>query len=548
MKTSTPVAESSQTQDLIELCLGLAANPELLTELLEKAEIRIEDMHHAEDGFFAGVEAEEPEFYHEFRPQIERVEDAFNAYGDALERILTKSFDADEVAQALAQASRGLRVSMAAYEEAYLSKGPSGYPVVNLFENIAQGVTEGRISPAAWAAACARYKAYYAGALREIEESRARQKPGVTERKAALAVILEGLSEFEKLSGGEEDFPSILARFAAAHTDLDRAFDSYHRQEFAQGPAQGPNINWLVKATKGVLDGTYQPAVLESMAQALLDITQQNLADLKAMSRDKSDSAVLNEELERMLAAVTDIEDVLLFLLDYADGRSTNREQVLVAIDDLIESGDALMESARFVAQIGQVTCVQCQTSQDKGVKTCVSCGALLPQQPDQGVYDVSTSSSFQLLEGDPTDLNREEVMTDVMHALFEACEAFMKGTLPVAELTTRVGENLHEVERAQRRLDQLRTPVLPQEASPQDQETAQDFIDLAEDALILLSQGVAECRQGLSTIQESALVDDLETLRSGMRRYFEGTQKMWQVRRLERDFDDYLGTEESSE
>ena len=537
------MSESPQTQELIELCLAL---PESLPTLRKKAEVRLEETHQAADTFFAQVDAQKPEFYQEFRPHLERIEKAFRAYADALETILDDTFEGSKVARILAKASRDLKVGMASYEEAFLSRGPSSYPVVNLFRNVAQALADGRVTKEIWLATCARYQKYYSSALVEIEKSRAQDRPGLPERKSALGTILTILTELEVLQA--EELEPLLSRLSAGHADLDKAFDIYHRHEFAEGPTRAPKINWLIKAAQGVLSGTYKPQVLESLAQELLDITQVNLAELKAMSRNKLDSAVLTEELERMVEAVEEIEDVLIFFLDYCQGAKCDDKKVQEAIEDLIESGDALAESTKIVAEVqeraGKVTCVQCQAVQEKGAKSCVACGAMLPQLPEEGVY-AHASSSFQVLEGNPEDVDRDEIMTDVMQELFEACEAFMKGRLTFETLAPQLDESLLGVDKAQAELHRMQVPSAPQEASHQEQDLAEEFIDLADDALVLLSQGVEECRQGVLLIRRGAESEDLETLRSGMRQYYEGTQKMWQVRRLEKQFTDYLEQDE---
>ncbi len=545
MTPRSPSSESPQTQELIKLCLSLSEHPENLAALKEKTEVRLEEMHRAEDAFFAGVESKDPEFYQDFRPHIDQVEEEFRAYGNALEMILDETFDPQQAAQSLATASRGLRVSMGCYEEAFLSQGSSRFPVLNLFRNVFSAVSAGSMPRPVWLATCSRYRAYYSGAVEEIEKSQAAGRPGVPERKAALVSVvmcLDELQVLEEVTGLEP----ILTRLTSAHEDLDQAFDTYHRHEFSEGPTGAPKINWLVKAAQGVLSGSYDPEVLESMAQELLDITQQNLVELKAMSRNKLDSAVLTEELERMIEAVEDIEDTLIFLLEYAQGAKCDKKQVNEAIEDLMESGDALVESIQLVKEVHQrathVTCVQCQTLQEKGAKSCVACGAILPQLPQEGTY--STTSSFQVLEGDPADLSRDEVMTDVMHELFQACEAFMGGKQTFQDLSPRLDASLKEVEKAQATLHRLQSPVMPDETTPPDQELAANFIDLAEDALILLSQGTAECQNGLLTMRNGAQLDDLEALRAGMRQYFEGTQKMLQVKRLDKKFSEYLEVE----
>ena len=539
MSSDRPLASSPQTQEIVDMCLALSAQPQTKVDLQYKAQDRLEEMQKVEDGFFAGVDAQGPEFYQKLRPQIEKVEDRFRAYGDALEALLEESFDAVTLARELANASRGMRVAMSAYEEAYLSEGPDRYPVVNLFRNVITGVLSGRMAPELQGASCDRYQAFYRAAVKEIEDSKAGERPGIDERKQSYLAILEVIEELRQVTEPDSLDP-LLSRLSEAHQTLENVFDTFHRQELTEGPSQSSNINALVKAAEGVLEGTYKPAILEAMAQSLLDLTQENLSSMKNLARNKIESEVVGEELERMIEAIEEIEDALVFLLDFAQGASKNREEAREAIEDLIDSGDALVESSRIVEDLQKVTCIHCQTKQEKGSRTCISCGAILPQQADEASFGPS-DSTFQVLEGDPTDLNRDEVMTDVMQELLQACDGFMDGSVKAADLRAVIARHSGFAKQAQDKLDAMATPAVPQDVSATDRAVAEDFVGLAEDALGLLTEGIQQCLHGLASMDQAVVADDLETLRSGMREYYEGQQRMWQVRRLERQLDDYI-------
>ncbi len=539
MTISRPLASSPQTQEIVDLLLVLADNPQRKNELQNKAGDRLEEMQRVEDGFFAGVDAQGAEFYQKLRTHIDKVEDQFRAYGDALEAVLEENFDAVSLAHELAEASQGMRAAMAAYEEAYLSDGPDRYPVVNLFRNVIEGVVGGRMAYTLQSATCDRFQVFYSTAVKELEESKAGERPGIDERKQAYLNILAVVQELREVTTLDTLEP-LLNRLSEAHALLENVFDTFHRQELAEGPSQSANINALVKAAEGVLEGLYQPSILEAMAQSLLDLTQQNLDSMKNLARNKIESEVVSEELERMIEAVEEIEDTLNFLLDFAQGSVKNVKEVREAIEDLIDSGNALVESSQIVEDLQKVACIQCQMKQEKGSRTCVACGALLPQQAEAQSYG-SADSTFQVLEGDPTDLNRDEVMTDVMQELFQACDGFMNGQAKASLLRETIARHLGFARQAQQKLDTLRTPAIPTDMSSEDHAVAEDFVGLAEDALDQLTEGIEQCLSGLSTMDHAVADDDLETLRSGMREYYEGQQRMWQVRRLERQLDDYI-------
>lgn len=540
MNSNRPLASSPQTQEIVDLCLRVAEEPNLRSELQDKAQDRLDEMQRVEDAFFAGVDAQGAEFYQSLRTSIERVEEQFRAYGDALEALLEDDVDTASVAFELAEASQGMRASMGAYEEAYLSRGPDRYPVVNLFRNVIEGVLDGKMAQNLQTATCDRFQTFYAAAVKEIEESKAGERPGIDERKQAYLTILSVIEELRGVTELDKLEP-LLGRLSEAHATLENVFDTFHRQELAEGPSQSANINALVKAAEGVLKGDFEPSVLEAMAQSLLDLTQQNLASMKNLGRNKIESEVVSEELERMIEAVEEIEDALTFLLDFSQGVTKNVKEAREAIEDLIDSGDALVESSTIVEDLQKVTCIQCQTKQEKGSRVCVACGAVLPQQAGDQNFGAA-DSTFQVLEGvTADDLDRDEVMTDVMQELFQACEDFINGQVKAAALQEIIARHLILAQQAQQKLDALRTPSIPTDATPEDRDVAEDFVGLAEDALDLLTQGIEQCLSGLSAMKKAAPVDDLETLRSGMREYYEGQQRMWQVRRLERQLDDYI-------
>ena len=135
----TPRSVSPETQSLIERCLAISeGNAEGHRELLNETETRLEQMNEAMDGFFAQMDEQGPEFYQNFRHHFEGIEAAFQAYGQALEAILAsgegQEVDFFQIACAPANASAGLRVGMAMYEEDYLSRGPSQFPIINLLD------------------------------------------------------------------------------------------------------------------------------------------------------------------------------------------------------------------------------------------------------------------------------------------------------------------------------------------------------------------------------------------------------------------------------
>jgi hypothetical protein len=550
--TETPRSDSPETQAFIDGCLALAqGNTDGHEALLSASAARLEELNQTVDDLFAEMDAEGPEFYQKFRHHFEGIEAAFQSYSESLEQILlsaeNEGIDFHQIACDLATASRQISIGMAQYQEDYLSQGPSQFPIVNLFDNVARGIRESGAPAAGWEQICSRYIGFYSGAVAEIDNSQHQDKPGIAQRRKALNDILACLNELLEFdhSNPVSKLESILARFSAAHVDLEAAFDTYHQAEFSDGPTKGAKLNWIIKAAEGVLAGTYTPEILGGLAQDVLAVTQENLVDMKQLSQQKLESVTLNEELSKMIEATEGVEDALAFLVDFADDPQIPEEQVREAIQELIESGDLLVQATELVQQYnetaGKVTCVQCQAQQEPGSRVCEACGAQLPGLPGTGAYSTG-DSSVDVREGKPEDaIDQEEVMTDVMKALFEACEEFLEGEKPVDDLEAHVMRNLSNIDDAEEALSALAVPAMPEEANPEERELSQGFIDLTEDALATLEQGVAECRLGLTQISEGARAQDQETMQEGMAIYYQGTQKMWQVKRLDHELTSYI-------
>ena len=110
-----------------------------------------------------------------------------------------------------------------------------------------------------------------------------------------------------------------------------------------------------------------------------------------------------------------------------------------------------------------------------------------------------------------------------------------------LADLNSHLARNLANVERAREALAELALPAVPEEANPEERELSQGFINLADDALASLEQGVAECQAGLTRIGQAANAQDPEGVREGMANYYQGTQKMWAVKRLDHELTQYI-------
>ena len=551
-----PSSESPETQRLIELCLAVAGGEDQLEELRMAVAQRHQELSAAMDDFFGQVERQGEEFYEQFRPQLDQIETQFGNYEVTLENILQCLEHEDyenlhHMAQGLAFASMGIRIAMVHYEETYLSTGESRFPLVNLFRNVATAIRDSGTPMEVWKSTCLRYRDYYEKALGELEKSEAKDKPGVPERKVAFSEVLSLVNRLDQIGPADVNgVAEALSGMSRAFEDLERSFDTYHHEEFSKGETDSPKVNWILKALAGVKEGRYHPQILKDLADDMNDSVRATHKELQIASRQEIDSTLLSDEIANMIEALEGMEDALLVFSAFADGEEEIDEETLEdAVQQLKESGQKMVESTAGVQEynenLGKVTCVKCGHKQDPGGATsCVSCGAVLPVQPGSGVY--TTASSFQVMEGETTE-NSNTVMTTVMKELFDRCEAFERLELPAEEFLAYLDESEAKIEVAEEKLTRLHAqlPGIPEEATEEEADMSQQFIDLGEDALALLAVGLDESREGLDKMRLCVLEDQPGLMKEGMRLYFEGTQKMWQVKRLEKQIDDCLPDDE---
>lgn len=551
-----PRSDSPETNAIIELALAVhEGNLDRLPELKQLATRRHQEMEEAAEGFFGEVDQQGEEFFEKFRPIFEEIERAFSAYEAGLVKMLEFEEDSppeamDEAARILANASFGIRLYMNHYEEAYLAQGPSKFPAVNMLSNLGEHLRAGRIDIESWKDTIAKQLDIHMKAIEEIDKSEHKNDPFVPERRAAMEEVNQALRELDKLNAAspEDKFAEHLASLSRAFEDLKTAFDNHTDKQFAEGPTDAPNVNWVIHAARGVQAGTYPAHVLKGLATGVLEETQKTLHEIQLAAKSGLEEGMLSQEVARLLEAMEGMEDALSVLVAYSEDQELPREEVDDALSLLEESGNKLAEARdgvkKFNETAGQVSCVQCGASNPLGSKVCEQCQAAIPQLPGSGVYGTA-GTSFQVLEGAAQDVTRDAVMTDVMKALFDKCEAFYNGEMPAEIFLSALEEAEDGIDAAEVELRKFEPPPMPPEANEEEQALAQEFIDLASDALDLLNIGLDECREGIDLMRRAATEEDVELMKEGIRFYYEGTQKMWQVRRLDKQMQAYLNNEE---
>jgi hypothetical protein len=549
---SKPTAQSPETQQLIDLCfLVNDGRMDVYPQLEAAVSQRQEALTSAQDSFFAGVESQPAEFQQQFKMEIDLITKYFESYDAALEQILKfkaepKPEYLEESAHMLAFCSNGLPAAMSGYEQKYLSQGSHRMPLINLFTNLGKMLRLGKTSLEAWQGTCKQYEVFYTEALREVNESKHQNAAGVPERRAALQLIIKTLQELSALTvqSSEGTFADSIQVLADGHRDLEDAVAAFN-QEFVSKPTPSAAVNMILKTAEGVFQKQIQTRLLRDLCVQQMEKTQKGISEMQMLVKIPHESTVIQDETPKALEAMEAMEEAITTLMAFCDD-SASEEEARAAVADLEQATLKLLAGKEALdshaEKYGKVLCPHCQAANAPGSKSCQNCSRVLPQMTGSEVYgDASTQSSFQVLEGEAADSSRDGVVTTVMQELFEACARFQRNKLPLEDFLALLDGYLVKTQQARGNLGQYHAPPVPEEATEEERAKAQEFIDLCAESLELLNQGVEECEFGLQQMRLGAEEDSQEKLMEGQKFFYEGSQKMWQVRRVDEALQAYI-------
>ncbi|MCA9778839.1 MAG: hypothetical protein KC800_19055 [Candidatus Eremiobacteraeota bacterium] len=534
-----PKGGSPETQAIIDACYqGNWAGAQQLVAPRQVAGKQ------ALDSFMGQARQQGEEFLTAHKISLQRVEDAFGKYQQALASVAQaaqtqNSEEARKAATELAVASFGIRSAVVGYEESYLSYGDSRYPLINLLTNMGERVRNGELPQASWTATCGRYGEYFTKAAEEVQNSKEQGQPGVAERQAAL---LRASGVFQQLvaltsQDARAKFEDLLFDLSGCLADLSDAFEKYHTHVFLTGKSSSPRINLILKVAQGVMDGTYDKAVLRALATDLSDEIVGRLKELDRLSQKQQESALMTDCLAEMIEVLESIDDGLQALIAVANGEPVEQGEIQESLDILLESGDVLTDLNKTIAQYNQaqstVTCPGCGANHEAGLHTCSACGANLPLAP-------TNTSSVEMQEGAEDEMG-QPVMTTVLQELFQKVEEFDGGRMDVEQFIDCMEDFDQRIDLAEQKLSQIHPPEMPDDLNVEQRAISNEFITIAEDALSLLEVGLAECREGIAHLRHFAETDEEQAMESGKQLYFDGTQKMWLVARAQQRVDDFI-------
>lgn len=543
--SEVPHGGSPETQAIIDACFqGDTDSWQRLEQLIPA---RRQAAEKALQSFLAQADQQGPDFVKAHDAALQGVEDAFARYQEVLDAILkaARAQSAEEAKKAagfLAVTSFGIRSAVIAFEEGFLAYGDSRFPLVNLLSNLFDRVRGGQIQPDVWQSTCQRYGQFFAKSVEEIDKSEDKDKPGVPQRRTALQRLTELLSQLES-TGSQESlstFEGKLFEISGLLVDLSDAVETYHNHVFLTGESSSPRINLILNVAKGTLEGKYDRSVLRALTTSMSDEIQARLKELDRLAQEPLESQVLSDSLGDMIDVLESLDDALECLIRVAKGETVDPAEVQDSLDILRESGDNLGEVNKAVAEVNEkqssLTCPGCGATQEPGRRSCLSCGAALPE-----LRAGTVASSFEMEEGRGEVQLGEPVMTTVMQELFSKVEDFDAARLDAEAFLDLVEAYHQKIDLSEQKLSALQAPEMPEELSVEDRALCREFITIADDALALLEVGLAECREGLEHLQHFGESREASSKTSGMQLFFEGTQKMWLVSRAQKRVEEFI-------
>lgn len=525
-----------EMQEFLDLCRAVEEGASDKIALLEKSlKARQKDLMAAWESFTHGLEAEPEEFVEKRKPLIEVVESQFLACQRALQKVGTyvagrrRPNTLTEAARVLARAAPGLSVALSNFEASVLVEGPSRFATVNVFDNLARRLVEGRTSIDRWKASCQSHLQFFKEALAEIDRSPMAKEAGVPERRLAFEHIVQTVEILEQMTADTppSEFEEALQALTQAHLEMEGAVEEYNRKRFDEGPSVSPHANRLIHAARGVLFGKYPPDVLRGMAEKMREHVRRTRHDMQELAR--LSSPAMGEEIGKMMEAM-DSMVLALGRLTLADRGSPHIEPSLAVFEAAMQR---FIDSNEVVRKLdessGKIPCPHCQVLNAPGCRICSGCQRALPH-----IVGAEHGSGFELLEA---DMEPSIKVTRNMKELTDACQAFGKGELAREDFLAVLEIHKGHVRRADARISMLELPEIPPEATDEERALCEQALAYGGDALGLLSQGVHECQAGLEKLETYADSRNARGAQDGLRDFLGGCLKLLQVEELTRNF-----------
>lgn len=532
------------TEILVALCQDiLAGNSGRAKELEALLNQRTSEMNQGLAHFVGKTQEQGESFEERFSEEIEYVEMQFTAYDEALKKIgqFLQDKNGEHLKGGVAmveQAARNLSIAMARYEEKFLAEGSSRFAQVNFLNNLAQSVRAKKTSMDAFETACDRFCEQYRGMVAEIDNSAAKDKPGVPERRQAAHAIAEIVDSLPETLAQNGDLAPSFENLTARLSDLEQAFATYNANTLLSGETQVAQANLVLNTGRDFIAGRGQREIFESAARGYKNEVSRALLQVKSLASQAVEPGVLQTETARCIENLEILEDALDEVITSAAGSVAPHSQLQECLDEIAcavkELYSAKVAIDDYNNKQGMVTCPSCGSNTPIGSKHCHSCKRVVPQQ----ALSFATSS-VQFMEGAEFNAQSEDqpIVTAFMKEIYETTLAYVEGKGSLEQVQGQISEHTNRLEHTVNQLRAYKPLEVPEGLSEEEQEHLPTLVDLPNQVLEVFQSGSEMCRDGLDKMQ-SSLPDNHSGLESGLRTYFQGLQHLFKVEKMAKEFD----------
>lgn len=535
---------STAVNTLVELATNVAsqqADPALLAQLLDQ---RLEALVISRQDFESKAEAMGEAFTIPNAPLIERVQECYDAYEQALQ-IMQSYFESNRV-QALEEGSRNLieitvpmTETVREYVKTLIVFGPSPYPWMNAVRNALRSIVEHNTPPAALEEIVAEAVAQAEVAIAEVDASPVGQGEPYQAKRAAFVAVIAALKGLKPVASVEE-IDAAVASLQSAYEAMTAADEKIFVETTALKPTAMPAANVLINTARGVLGGVYSLEVMEEALRWYKTYLENIEEQFDAAVEGETDSVVILEELPKTREIIDEHDEVIAELSEAMEAEFTS-ETVEPILEDLIDVVERLHDSSQVYMDVakreGKAICVACGHPNPPHNRSCETCGQKLPQLVDPNMY---ASSTFEMQERSGLaggDEDAEGVVTENTLRLFEACYAFYEQKISEEEFRKVIDWSRATVESTDKALsamgDKELTPMQLEKMTEEEIEAFEANRKLFLDSRQVLIEGIDDWSEGLDYLENYIETRHRPTIELGIQRLWVGSQKMYQVHKV---------------
>lgn len=473
---------------------------------------------------------------------IDQVHDYFDAYEDVIRSML--SYGEKKKAnllldgnQRLAELTAPMMEAVQAYSRAFLTFGPSPYPLVNAVTNIFRNIIDGTANQQTLDLIINEAVEQNAQAVGEIDASPHAKSEGWQKKREAFERVSQAVQKLKPVKGHDE-IEAATAELREAFEALTQADELIFSETLAQGPTAMPAANVLINTARGVLRGTYSLDLMEetlSWYQGYISAVEEQF---NSAVEGETDSALLLDELPRTREIadlhVEVIEDLIETLADFS---AETVEPILEELEDVVgrlhESSKVYMEVAE---REGKLVCVACGEPNLPTDRSCQKCGQKLPQLVDPNLYATSTVE-FEERSGLGIEERPDGVVTENTYKLFEACSKFFEQKIGEAEFRQTIEWSRGLLEAAEENVRAAKAAEVSEDvmasATPDEVELIEANLKLFADTKHLFEEGIEEWHEGLELMEDYIETRHRPTLEKGIERIWSASQKVYQIHEI---------------